>query len=102
MPAVSVRCPHCDSSYSIDDSFLGRKACCKNCGKSFALAPSGERLGPASTSGEEKASSPGPSSASAAAPLPERIGRFLIKQCLGAGACGTVYRALDPTLDREV
>ena len=34
--------------------------------------------------------------------LPEKIGRFLIKERLGAGACGTVYRAADPTLDRDV
>ena len=25
MPAVSVRCPHCSHSYSVDDSVVGRK-----------------------------------------------------------------------------
>jgi WD40 repeat protein len=34
--------------------------------------------------------------------LPEKIGRFLIQERLGAGAFGAVYRALDPTLDRDV
>jgi tetratricopeptide (TPR) repeat protein/tRNA A-37 threonylcarbamoyl transferase component Bud32 len=34
--------------------------------------------------------------------LPERIGRFVIRGFLGAGAFGTVYRAYDPQLDREI
>jgi serine/threonine protein kinase len=34
--------------------------------------------------------------------LPERLGRFIIRGFLGAGAFGTVYRAYDPQLDREV
>jgi len=35
-------------------------------------------------------------------PAPERIGRFVVLGRLGAGAFGTVYRARDPQLDREV
>jgi serine/threonine protein kinase len=31
-----------------------------------------------------------------------RVGRFQVRQRLGAGAFGTVYRAYDPQLDREV
>src|SRR5262249_30012001 len=34
--------------------------------------------------------------------LPSRIGRFAIRQRLGEGAFGVVYRAHDPQLDREV
>ncbi|HEV3236898.1 MAG TPA: serine/threonine-protein kinase, partial [Gemmataceae bacterium] len=34
--------------------------------------------------------------------LPARIGRFQIRALRGAGAFGTVYRAYDPQLDREV
>ena len=37
-----------------------------------------------------------------AANLPERIGRFEIKALLGRGGFGTVYRAHDSLLDREV
>ena len=102
MPAVSVQCPHCSRSYSIDGSLVGRKGRCKNCGNSFALTPSGELAGPAPASGDDPASGPPPSSWSSTTPLPEKIGRFLIKERLGAGACGAVYRAVDPTLDREV
>ena len=35
-------------------------------------------------------------------PVPQKIGRFVIKQRLGAGAWGVVYCAVDPTLDRDV
>ncbi len=36
------------------------------------------------------------------APRRERVGRFRIESTLGNGAFGTVYRAFDPLLDREV
>ncbi|MCE9565490.1 MAG: protein kinase [Planctomycetes bacterium] len=35
-------------------------------------------------------------------PLPQSIGRFEVRACLGSGAFGWVYRAFDPTLRREV
>jgi serine/threonine protein kinase len=34
--------------------------------------------------------------------LPERVGRFEVRQRLGEGAFGVVYRAYDPQLEREV
>ena len=42
MPAVSVQCPHCNKSYSVDDSLVGRRARRKHCGNSFSLTPSAE------------------------------------------------------------
>jgi WD40 repeat protein len=47
-------------------------------------------------------SEPSPTALARAFPLPETIGRFVVKQRLGAGAFGTVYRATDPVLGREV
>jgi hypothetical protein len=35
-------------------------------------------------------------------PLPASIGRFVVREWLGSGAFGDVYRAHDPMLDREV
>lgn len=57
-----------------------------------SAAPSGHPIDPAE---------PGPSNP----PLPktlEKLGRFEIRQRLGAGGYGVVYRAHDPLLDREV
>lgn len=45
---------------------------------------------------------PGLASAQAKAPPPKTVGRFEILQVLGEGAFGTVYRARDPRLEREV
>ena len=102
MPAVSVLCPHCSQSYSVDGSVVGRKARCKNCGNSFSLTPSGELVAPSPGSSADGAPRPEPDLSTSTTPLPEKIGRFLIKKRLGAGAFGSVYRAFDPTLDRDV
>jgi HEAT repeat protein len=40
--------------------------------------------------------------ATAEAPLPARVGRFEVRARLGSGAFGTVYRAFDPDLQRDV
>jgi eukaryotic-like serine/threonine-protein kinase len=39
---------------------------------------------------------------SAAAPAPQRLGRYTLHDTLGEGAMGVVYRAHDPLLDRTV
>ena len=90
------------ASYSIDGSLVGRKGRCKHCSNPFALTPSGELAGQRGGSGDDLSSRPPSGPGPATIPLPEKIGRFLIKQRLGAGACGAVYRAVDPTLDRDV
>jgi WD40 repeat protein/tRNA A-37 threonylcarbamoyl transferase component Bud32 len=62
--------------------------------------PAGEIAG--RDSGPEPASERSPGARVSSAALPATIGRFVIKERLGAGASAAVYRAIDPTLDRDV
>jgi WD40 repeat protein len=126
-PAIDLECPKCDNKASISAEYVGYTAHCRRCGETFKVrSSSGEAAAGAfiqrphaeDSGGEftkepqaqlptetpplsmpkaagKEAKSPGP-------PLPEKIGRFHIRARLGAGAFGTVYRAYDPQLDREV
>ena len=101
MPAVSVQCPHCAQSYSVDGSLVGRKARCKNCGSAFALTPSGEIAGSSSATSADPPPGPPPLHGHPPHRCPKRSA-VPYQAASGAGACGAVYLALDPTLDRDV
>jgi formylglycine-generating enzyme required for sulfatase activity len=76
----------------VSEDKLGRVGRCRHCGTRFTLAPS---------SGDVPARTAIPSTvaSTAASPL---IGRYQVRAKLGSGAFGTVYRAYDPQLDRDV
>jgi WD40 repeat protein len=65
----------------------GRPVRCTACGETFVASETIEQRPPA----------PQPASPALAA-----VGRFVVRKRLGAGAFGTVYRAYDPQLDRDV
>jgi hypothetical protein len=89
---IEVRCTSCTKGYSVPESVAGKSVRCKGCGQTFIAAHS-------TTLGEP----PVPAPTVPAAPADgERVGRFVLRGKLGAGAFGTVYRAYDPQLDREV
>src|SRR4051812_38062651 len=93
MPTVQVRCPGCGRSYSINGLLLSSRARCRHCRRVFELGSSIE---------SPAGSGPAPSSAEPELPMPEKVGRFEVRKRLGVGAFGAVYRAYDPSLDREV
>ena len=39
MPTVAVRCPHCQATYQVADSALGREMVCPHCRRSFTPIP---------------------------------------------------------------
>src|SRR5262245_16761150 len=85
-----LTCPNCSSRRPAADGSAGQAVACPRCGKPFPVAAhpnGGNATLPLAT----------PSDAPAAT-----IGRYQVRQKLGAGAFGAVYRAYDPQLDREV
>jgi len=114
---LQVQCPNesCNTICSVEEDSLGHTIHCPQCGLEF-LVPMSVAAGRTLVA---KARAPDypvaegvcpPPAAEVHAPQPatltldagQQIGRFQIRARLGAGAFGTVYRAYDPQLDREV
>jgi len=119
---IQVQCPNpaCGSSASVSDELEGRTLRCVHCGQKFMAAsmdaarreaphqPSATAASkraastahkvPADQGGKQPKRDGHPSTADKL----QRIGRFELREILGAGAFGTVHRAFDPQLEREV
>ena len=80
MPTI-VKCPNpaCATACSVDDGLTNQAVRCPRCNRPFV-----------------------PAEVVAATPDLTTVGRYQKRGILGSGAFGTVYRAYDPQLDREV
>lgn len=118
--AVVIRCSNveCRKSLRLPDRLSQKPSSCPACGQPIDAAASLAESG-ASVDAPLKADSSRDGGKSAThksqvaddtqrprpgngVKLPGQIGRFVIQSRLGAGAFGTVYRAYDPHLEREV
>ncbi len=93
-----VACPNCDASYRLPESLVGRTARCRKCGDEFVLS---REAGEKGTQGHDLDTGTD-GTPQVPAQTPECLGRFEIRERLGAGAFGSVYRAWDPLLERLV
>ena len=98
---VKTRCSNadCRQSYLVDEEKLGKQGRCKKCGMQFTFEPTNDTKAPVQqTQAESQGTIP------VGSPLRDlkKLGRFEIKNRLGAGAFGEVFRAHDPQLDRDV
>ena len=118
--SVPIRCPNCAKTGKVPSTYVGLPVRCPVCHSRFRVPELGKTTDypiaepfapPPATADIMKQAAPteifdpgewilepddGPD------PVPEKIGRFHILLRLGAGAFGTVYRAHDPVLEREV
>ncbi len=78
--ALQLRCPQCQSRVGLPVDAQLDDITCQACGSSFGLLSEGPN-------------------ADITAP---RVGRFALRQRLGVGGFGAVWRARDPELDRDV
>jgi WD40 repeat protein/tRNA A-37 threonylcarbamoyl transferase component Bud32 len=124
--SVRVRCPNSQCGYEaeVSEKVLGKSARCKTCGTTFILRAVEEtKDGAAEVSlsmlegdaaprpdlpvltqpgSTPEKKGPPPTAVEQAVPPGTLIGRFEIRERIGAGAFGTVYVAFDPQLQREV
>src|SRR5687767_4894315 len=99
----TLRCPSCSKAYVVDENLLGKSTRCKQCGTTFKLTAPAD-ADKVQEAGARATMAPG-ATTQARRPVggaPEQLARFQIRARLGAGAFGTVYRAFDPQLERDV
>ena len=107
-------CPKCQKRLKITDSAIGKRVRCPKCRQlftigqdspiftkdaAFSIGPDAEET-PAKADREHATVVETPEAK--ALPTLETIGRFEVKDVIGQGAHGTVYRAYDPSLERQV
>src|SRR5262245_20375072 len=117
LAVLRVRCSNasCRASLSVPEECLGRRVRCSRCGTKILIPRDKSSLPAASegVAGEQATVEVAAASASSvsddpraarepSSAVPRQIGRYRIRARLGTGAFGTVYRAYDPQLDREV
>lgn len=100
---IKINCPGCNRNLQLKERLIGQSVRCPACKAVFVAAIDRADAQVAPTEDSSAPLPPVPTSPAPSSPAAlNRIARFAIKAALGQGGFGTVYRAYDPILDREV
>ncbi len=109
---IKTNCEQCGASLKIKPELVGKRVKCPSCEQPTYLIEPGRETSAESPQGKQDtlANSAGETSIDQSAPKPTspaptqigKLGRFEIRELLGAGAFGRVYKAYDPQLERFV
>ena len=114
--ALRTKCPHCDAAVKVKESVVGATVRCPSCKTPFEVASvkimAGESLATGHSAIETMAPPlrgvladmvlPDDAATGAESGRLGKIGRFELREVLGQGGFGRVYRAYDTQLDRDV
>ena len=89
----AILCPRCSHQHQVPAGGPGSKWVCPACQEPITLVVASEE-----TRGKSGPAGAGPGTH----PQAQHVGRFELRERLGAGAFGVVYRAHDPLLNRDV
>jgi hypothetical protein len=116
MPTLlKTRCPKCQAAVKVTEDHVHKRVRCPSCREAFEVSSvelplsqsidtqplAIETMQPTGAVGNALRGVPSAASSPSNAPLGS-LGRFKLREILGQGAFGRVYRAYDPQLDREV